>query len=404
MNREYQVAGFMALTAMFTLVGYEFVRSAATVLFKNAYGAENLPLVMAALPFVVFGAVWGYGRLLSALGPRRTLLITTLGSSLLMVCCYLLLLSESKLVTPVLFLIKEIYIVLLIEQYWSYINSSVSPTTSRRVNGPVTGIAGFGSTIGGFGVGLSAASYGTETMVLIGALALLPAAFLSGFTYGKFGEPEVPPDSGRNHGHMGWHWFRENPTLLYLLLIVLLTQVMAACLDFKFQELLSLEYIGRPDEETALQGWFWGSLGTAGLVLQFIVAPVLLSFVALRWVHIMMPLIHVGTITMAFIEPTVFTVGLALFVFKAFDYSLFRAAKEVLYVPLSYDERYRAKEVIDVFGYRSGKGGTSVPIAMLQSGGVAMGYYYLPVAFAAATFWLVLIFPLTKHAAATQNE
>ena len=48
MNKEYQVAGFMAVTAMFTLVGYEFVRSAATVLFKNAYGAENLPLVMAA--------------------------------------------------------------------------------------------------------------------------------------------------------------------------------------------------------------------------------------------------------------------------------------------------------------------------------------------------------------------
>ena len=117
-----------------------------------------------------------------------------------------------------------------------------------------------------------------------------------------------------------------------------------------------------------------------------------------------MPLIHVGAITLAFLEPSVFTVGLALFVFKAFDYSLFRAAKEVLYVPLSYDERYRAKEIIDVFGYRAGKGGTSVPIAALQSGGVAMGYYYLPVAFIAATFWLVLIFPLTRYAAATQDE
>ncbi|MEE2913330.1 MAG: hypothetical protein VX745_01525 [Pseudomonadota bacterium] len=79
MNREYQVAGFMAITAMFTLVGYEFVRSSATVLFKNAYGAENLPLVMAALPFVVFGAVWGYGRLQSSLGPRRTMVLKTRG-------------------------------------------------------------------------------------------------------------------------------------------------------------------------------------------------------------------------------------------------------------------------------------------------------------------------------------
>ena len=46
--------------------------------------------------------------------------------------------------------------------------------------------------------------------------------------------------------------------------------------------------------------------------------------------------------------------ALAFFLFKAFDYSIFRAAKEVLYVPLSFDERYRAKEIIDVLGYRTG--------------------------------------------------
>ena len=164
---------------------------------------------MAALPFVVFGAVWGYGCLLSSLGTCRTLVLTTLGSSLLMFCSYLLVLSGSKVVTPVLFLIKEIYIVLLIEQYWSYINSSVSPTTSRRVNGPVTGIAGFGSTIGGFGVGFSAASYGTETMVLFGALALLPAALLSWFTYSTFGEPEVPADTAVSYTHLTLQTNRE---------------------------------------------------------------------------------------------------------------------------------------------------------------------------------------------------
>ena len=116
LSREYQVAVLMALSAMFTLAGYEFIRSASTVLFKSAYGAENLPLVMAAMPFVVFAGVALYGRILTALGPRRTLLVTSLGSGLLIFCCYLSLLSGSKIVTPVLFLIKELYIVLLIEQ------------------------------------------------------------------------------------------------------------------------------------------------------------------------------------------------------------------------------------------------------------------------------------------------
>ncbi len=106
-TREYRVAGMMAASAMFTLAGYEFIRSSSTVLFKTAYGAENLPLVMAMMPFVVFGGVALYGWILSQLGPRRTLLVTSLGSALFIFACYLVLRTGSEVITPVLFLFKE---------------------------------------------------------------------------------------------------------------------------------------------------------------------------------------------------------------------------------------------------------------------------------------------------------
>ncbi len=394
-NAEYRVAAMMAASALFTLAGYEFIRSASTVLFKNAYGAENLPLVMAAMPVVVFAGVALYGWILSQLGPRRTLLVTSIGSAFVILGCYFILLTGSKTVTPVLFLFKEFYIVLLIEQYWSYINSSVSPQTAKRVNGPVTGIAGIGGAIGGTLVGMSAESFGTETMVLFAAFALIPAAMMSETTYRIHGEPQMP-EKQASHGHLGLSLFRENPVLISLIAIVLSSQVIAAVLDFKFQALLSAEFAGQPDQETAFQGWFWGTLNTSVLVLQFIVAPLLMSFVAIRLIHLMMPLIHLVAITFAIIEPNMFTVGAAFFLFKAFDYSIFRAAKEVLYVPLGFDERYRVKEVIDVFGYRTGKGGSSVAIVFLQKAGVVMNNYYLAIGFAVAVLWLALVFPLTR--------
>ena len=400
---EYRVAALMALAAMFTLAGYELIRSAATVLFKSAYGAENLPLVMAAMPVVVFLGVAGYGLILSRLGPRRTLLVTSIGSSLVMVFCYLMLLNGSREITAVLFLFKEFYIVLLIEQYWSYINSSVTPKTARRINGPITGIAGIGGAAGGFMVGMSAESLGTETLVVLAAIALIPAALVSQFAYLKFGEPEQPEDSGAK-GSLGLSLFRENPILVSLISIVLATQVIAAVLDFKFQTMLSVEFAGQPDKETAFQGWFWTTLNTSVLVLQFIVAPILLPILALRWVHIVMPIIHLCAIGVAIYEPTVFTVGLAFFLFKAFDYSIFRAAKEVLYVPLGFDERYRAKEVIDVFGYRTGKGASSVLIVMAQKAGVLMNNYYLAIGFAVALVWLALVFPLTREDTVPEDE
>ena len=77
---------------------------------------------------------------------------------------------------------------------------------------------------------------------------------------------------------------------------------------------------------------------------------------------------------------------------------MFRAAKEVLYIPFSFDVRYRAKEVIDVFGYRAGKGVSSAAIVFLQRVGVGISGLYLQIALACVALWLVLIFPLTASA------
>ena len=408
-TQEYQVAVLMALSAMFTLIGYEFIRSAATVLFKTAWGADKLPLVMLAMPFVVFAGVVLYGWILSQLGPRRTLLVTSLGSSFIMLGCYLLLqLNENRIITPVLFLFKEFYIVLLIEQYWSYINSSVVPATAKKVNGPVTGIAGLGGALGGYLVSVTAEPLGAESMVLLAAVALLPAALVSNFTYRHYGEPEQPEEvptrtslQGAIKGPLKLKLFLENPLLLSLIAIVVTSQVLAAVLDFEFQTRLSAMYQGEPNKETAIQGRFWGTLNTFVLVLQFVVAPLLLSYVSLRQTHLLMPLVHLIAIGVALAEPNVYTVGVAFFLFKALDYSIFRAAKELLYVPLSFDERYRAKEVIDVFGYRAGKGGSALMVVAFQKAGVMVHQYYLMIGFCVALVWVTLVFPLTRK---NQNE
>jgi len=382
----------MGLSAFFTLIGYEFIRSASTVLFKTAYGADKLPVVLAIMPLAVFGGVAGYGRLLSMVGPRQTLRVTTLGAGLVIFLCYLAIIGGSQIATGILYIVKEFYIVLLIEQYWSYINSNLRTDTARRLNGPITGGAGLGGATGGILVSQFAVSLGTETLLVIAAVSVIPALCMSEIAYHFNGEPVAP---NRQSSHMGWSLFRGSRILRYLLAIVISSQIVSAVLDLKFQELLSVRFVDQMNEETAFQGWFFGTLNSSVLVLQFILAPVLLSLFSLRFVHILMPLIHLGTITVAIIEPTVFTVGLAFFLFKAFDYSVFRAAKEIVYIPLSYDTRYRAKEVIDVFGYRTGKGGSSVIIVLLQRAGILMGNYYTGIAFAAAALWLTLIFPLT---------
>ena len=406
MRDHVRLALMMASTAMFTLAGYELMRSASTVLFKQTYGAENLPMVMAAMPFVMFVGVWGYGRLLSAVGPRRTLNTTTLLAAGVILVAWALYRVGMVWMTPILFLVKEFYVVLLIEQYWSYMNSRFTPEAAKRLNGPITGVAGLGSVAGGWAVAQLAVPLGTDLLIPLAALALLPSAWLANRTYARFGEPQpeqasVEPAAASGpvskSDSLGWQTITQSKQLAALLAVVLATQIIAAVLDFKFQGLLSEAFVGRPDEETAFQGQFWFYLNSAAVTFQFVLTPLLLSFLALRVVHLLMPLVHSVVILWAIVDPSVVSVGAAFFLFKMFDYSLFRASKELIYLPLSFSARYRAKEFIDVFGYRTGKGGSSLVVLSLQKLGIAMMNYYLMVALAFVLIWLALVIPLTSQ-------
>ena len=51
---------------------------------------------------------------------------------------------------------------------------------------------------------------------------------------------------------------------------------------------------------------------------------------------------------------------------KSLTYSLFRSAKEILYIPLSYVENYKGKAVIDMFIYRFAKAAIAFVIIGLQ--------------------------------------
>ena len=57
---------------------------------------------------------------------------------------------------------------------------------------------------------------------------------------------------------------------------------------------------------------------------------------------------------------------------KSLDYSIFRAAKELLYLPLSQAEKTQGKALIDMLTYRVAKGGASVLLLILKKAGAAL--------------------------------
>jgi AAA family ATP:ADP antiporter len=83
------------------------------------------------------------------------------------------------------------------------------------------------------------------------------------------------------------------------------------------------------------------------------------------------PLLVSLTVAAAIAAPEVLVVQTSRVASKAFDYSIFRAAKEMLYIPLSYDEKTRGKAMIDMLTYRVAKGGAAVLLGVLVAAGFA---------------------------------
>lgn len=390
----------VAISASFVLGGYEFIRTPTNTLFVATYGKEQLPLVTALIPVAVAFVTYLYLRLLTRFGPRRTLLITSAGSALLILCGFFAVKSGLEPVLWPLFLLREAYVVLLIEQYWSFLNSTLNEGEARKFNGPICGVASIGSILAGIVGARFAERLGSLNMVALAALVTLPAVWIADKAYRRFGEPRpaTKPDSPTpaQSEVFALALFRKEKVLGLLLAVVILAQLISTVLGLGWQGALQAA-LADTDKQSAYSYAFFAWVNGIAAALQFVLAPLFMQFLGPRIVHLIIPLVHVAACGFYFKEPGLWSLSVAFAAFKCIDYSLFRAAKEVLYVPLPFAARYRAKEIIDVFGYRFSKGASSAIIAALTSAGFVFAEgVYTAIALVAATVWLGLALPLGK--------
>lgn len=356
----------IAFAASFLLCGYEFIRAVSTSLFIEAYSAENLPIVWVAISPSLLLILYFYGRLLSRYGASRTLAMTSFLSAALIFACYIALIYKIKFAAAIIYVFREVYIVIIIEQYWSFVNSTLTDRQAKIINGPFCAIASVGSVAGGLLVGQLAGPLGTKTLLMFAAASLIPAAILGVIAYNIAGEPKpsVVEEDGRR-GHLGVKTLFSSQYLVLLGILILCTQMISTVLDVRFNLLVENEITGT-DAMTAYYGNFYAGLGAISAFLQLVVVPIALRYVSLKIIHTCIPIVHLLNGLVLSLKPTLRTGATAFLSFKALDYSLFRSGKELFYIPLTFDERYRAKQIIDSFGYRFGKSGSGGVISLIN--------------------------------------
>ncbi len=388
----------ISAAASFLLCGYEFIRAVSDSLFIEVYTAENLPRAMVAVPPSVLLILYIYGRLLSWIGATRTLAITSVLSGALILGCYIALSREIDFAAAIIYVFREAYIVIIIEQFWSFVNSTLTSKQAKIINGPFCAIASVGSVVGGMLVARWAETLGSEKLLLFTAGSLIPAAIFGIIAYTLAGEPQpTVAEEGGRRGHLGLKTFFSSKYLVFIGLLILSTQVISTVLELRFKGLVETE-IPVTDTRTAYFGNFYAMLGAISAIMQLIVVPIALRFVSLKIIHISIPIVHLLNGLILTLKPSLRTGARAFLTFKALDYSLFRGAKELFYMPLSYDERYRAKQIIDSFGYRFAKGGSAGMIELIRLVVITIpGAAFSIVAMIVSCIWSGLVLNLTSY-------
>lgn len=345
-------------------------RATANSVFLSYFNADFLPCVWLASVPLNFGIVSFYNLFLPRFGCVKMLQLSVMVGIIVNIFASIYL-PYSAVLSFAFYLWKDIFVILMFQQLWSVIHASINISKAKYLYGVFFGMGGLGSVLGSLIPGLFAVSVGSERLLLftlpfyLGIMISYMAALKA--REGISHKQDITAMSSDSTDVMGgMKLIRNSLFLQFILLIVLLMQISSTILDFQFNTMLKESYEIQ-DIRTAFLGQFFSLVNTLNIFLQFFGAFLLVRLVGLKGAHLTIPLI-LATNAIAFcLFPRFSLMCFSFGSVKAFDYSIFGIIKEMLYIPLKVEEKFKAKAIIDVFIYRSSKACASLIILSLST-------------------------------------
>jgi AAA family ATP:ADP antiporter len=359
---------FFALEALafLAMLSYALARPPAESLFLERYTKDGLPFVWLAVAIAVVATVAVYNRFAGRVPLGRLLAGVSWTSAAILAVLLAALAIEVPHVPFLLYVWKDVYVVVMVEVFWTFVNGTTTLDRARWTYGLFLCAGAFGGIVGNLGVGELATRYGTATSMIACAVDLVVVGVVAWFVGRRIPEPPPAPAAQLRGGIEA---FRKSRILPFLLALVVASQLCITFVDYDFNGLVA-ETFADADARTKAIGQVYARIDVLQVVLQLGSAGVF-RVVGMDAVLLLVPLVLGGFVAGFLVAPTYGTIAIAKVVSKGVDYSLFKASKEMLYIPLSADERTRGKAIVDIVGYRVAKGGVS--LVLLALGSVAIG-------------------------------
>ncbi|MGQ9801833.1 MAG: NTP/NDP exchange transporter [Candidatus Saccharicenans sp.] len=358
---------------------YSIIKSLRVASYLESLGADKLPLAY-LLTAILIGFVVALHSRLQASIPRVNLIIFSLTFFILSTLIFWFLFSFNWTWLPLAYYVwANVFLAVTITQFWIVVNDLFNPREAKRLVGLFGSGGILGGIFGGEATGLLARSnvdYGLLLMASGFLVTCIPVVYLlAGQQKRKQGQtPRVQPEPATPDGPpcpMGFQdclkTVRSNRYLQLMAAGITLSLVVSTFIDWQFNKVVE----GASALENRLTS-FYGHFNAGLLVLAFFVQIFLTSrFIqrfGLRLSFLIYPLVLVGVLTGLAILPASLLLALTLKgTDKSLSYTLNQSVRELLYIPVSPDIKYKAKVFIDMFLNRFAKGMGAIMLLALLS-------------------------------------
>ncbi|MFN2309548.1 MAG: NTP/NDP exchange transporter [Gammaproteobacteria bacterium] len=382
----HRIRCVMLFTNFFLIIAALYhLKPASRSIFISTLGSDNLPYVWIATA-VGLGLIIGIYHKLVA---RHARIRIVLGSCAIVIAGLLgfyPLLSDSGFAPAFAFYVfVDMLSVILVEQFWSLTNTLYSTDEGKRWYGLIATGGLLGGVAGGSASSTLIRHLHLETIdLLLVAAGIIGTLMLLTLWMGRLGlyqeHAGVRDNGGDSRGD--WRAILQHRYLFLIAAILLIAQIVEPLVEYQFMKVVEASIADR-EARTAYLGSFFGVLSAVAIGINLLITPLVHRWLGALGGLFAQPLsVIIGSLW--YLSQATLQAGAFLKIAdRGLSYSINRASKELLYLPIDPLLIYRAKAWIDMFGYRMFKVLGSLLILLLTQ--------WLPWSLSAAQLgWLVL--------------
>jgi AAA family ATP:ADP antiporter len=402
-DREAVTVLLMFLYSFLAMTSYNIIKPITRSEFIASLGADNLPYVQFGAGVLIGFIMQGYTRLMRHVPRRRTIPVTQTGMALLLVLFWFLFTTIGQdWIAVAFYIVGLILAVLLISQFWTLANDIYDPRQAKRVFGFIGGGASLGGATGAALTAFLVETIGARNMLLVSAAIMGVCVAIVLFVLKReeaagTGDATKTGEEKGTSGAEAIALLRSSRHLQIIAMVIAFAAIGAAIIEQQLN-MAAAEAKGATNSDAiaAFLAQVTVYLSLIGFVIQVGLTSRIHRVLGIGFALLILPVSLGTTAVIMLFNRALWAPGLARILDTSLRYTVDKTSREVLFLPLPAELKYRAKPFIDVTMDRFAKGmGALMILVLIKDWG--LGFDWQQLSYASLT--MVGLWVLTAMAA-----